>query len=429
MKDLDHEPREAWLSHLKCRSFDYFRHEWNPTTGLIADKNQPGAPASIAALGMGLTAYIIAVESALLSRSKAIKRILTALRFLQSSRQGTESDATGYKGFYYHFLDMQTGKRAWQSELSTIDTAILMAGILAVQTYFAADNEDEREIRKLADFLYRRVEWTWALNKAATFSHGWTPEKKFKKHRWNTNYSEALLLYLLALGSPTHAIDAKGYGEWTATFETIDIYDIECLHAGPLFIHQMSHLWIDFRGIQDQFNNKVGFDYFENSKRATLIQRQYAIENPKKFTHYGKYCWGLTASDGPGPARRTVKGVKRVFYNYIARGVPHGPDDGTISPAAVLASLPFAPDMVIETVRHMIEDLGKKGLCNYGVDASYNPSFLNGWISPWVFGISQGAAIIMIENHQSDLVWTTMRKCPYLISGLKKAGFEGGWLD
>lgn len=426
------------LEHLKCRSFDYFRHEWNPANGLIADKNQPGAPASIAVLGIGFTVYTIATEMGLLSRSEATERTLAALRFLRSSHQGTEADATGYKGFYYHFLDMKTGKRVWQSELSTIDTAILMAGILSAQTYFNGASEDEREIRETADLLYRRVEWPWALNGAlngaATFSHGWTPEKKFKRHRWNTNYSEAILLYALAAGSPTHAVDAKGYHQWTSTFQTMNIYDIECLHAGPLFIHQMSHLWVDFRGIQDQFNKKAGFDYFENSKRATFIQRQYAVENSKSFAHYGKNCWGLTAGDGPGPSRRTVNGVKRKFYDYIARGVPHGPDDGTIAPWAVLASLPFAPDIVMETVRHMIIELGEKGLCKYGFDSSYNPSFpqssggYGGWISPWFFGLNQGSTIIMIENYQSELVWKTMHKCPYLIAGLRALGFEGGWL-
>jgi len=210
---------------------------------------------------------------------------------------------------------------------------------------------------------------------------------------------------------------------------------MECLHAGPMFIHQMAHLWIDFRGVHDRFNKKAGFDYFENSTRATYIQRQYAIENPKNFDHYNKYCWGLTASDGPGPSRRLVKGVKRVFHNYIARGVPNGPDDGTISPWAVVASLPFAPDIVLDTISHMIKTLGENGLCQYGFDASYNPAFpaaqatskkskYQGWVSPWTFGLNQGPTIIMIENYQSELIWTLMKKCVYLQEGLKAAGFE-----
>ena len=165
------------------------------------------------------------------------------------------------------------------------------------------------------------------------------------------------------------------------------------------------------------------------------MQRQYCVENPKKFAHYSPYCWGLTASDGPGPAVRTVKGVKRVFYGYRARGVPYGPDDGTISPWAVAASLPFAPEIVTDTIRHMIQKLGEKGLCKYGFDASYNPTFpqrtgaYEGWISPWVFGLNQGPTIVMIENYQSALIWKTLSKCPYLIAGLRAAGFDGGWLE
>lgn len=416
------------LDDLKGRVFEYFRHEWNPANGLIADKNQPGSPASIAVLGMGLTAYAIASECGLMLRSEAVARTLVALKFLQSSQQGTETDATGYKGFYYHFLDMETGKRAWQSEVSSIDTAILMAGVLSAQSYFTQSCPEEGEIREIADFLYRRVEWPWALNGAETFAHGWTPEKKFQRHRWNRNYSEAIILYALALGSPTHAVNSVGYQQWTATFETTNIYNIECLHAGPLFIHQMAHLWIDFRGIQDQFNKKAGFDYFENSKRATNIQRQYALENPKHFADYGEYCWGLTASSGPGPSRRTINGIKRVFYNYKARGVPHGPDDGTISPWAVVASLPFAPDIVLDTIHHMLDELGEQGLGKYGFQSSHDHTY-NGWVSPWKFGLNKGAGMIMIENHQSELVWKLMKNCQYLQNGLHAAGFDGGWLQ
>jgi len=431
---------QEMLEHLKCKTFDYFRHEWNPANGLIADKNQPGSPASIAVLGMGLTIYTLASETGLFTRAEAVERTLLALRFLQSSAQGPEVDATGYKGFYYHFLDIETGKRAWQSELSTIDTAILMAGVLSARAYFTDENDQERQIREIADFLYRRVDWSWALNGALTITHGWTPEKGFRRYRWNKNYSEAIILYALAMGSPTHPIDPKGYWQWTSTFQALTIYDIVCLHAGPLFIHQMSHIWIDFRDIQDDFNRGAGFDYFENSKRATYIQRQYAMENPNKFHYYGKYCWGLTASDGPGPAVRTINGEKRVFYDYIARGVPGGPDDGTISPWAVAASLPFAPEIVIDTVRHLIQKFGEKGLRKYGFDASYNPAFprpksfnagqsYEGWVSPWVFGLNQGTTVMMIQNFQSAFVWNLMKKCPYLVAGLRAAGFEGGWLS
>jgi hypothetical protein len=423
------------LDRLRSVSFDYFRHEINSANGLIADKTQPGAPCSIAAVGLGLSVYTVAVERNLLSRAEAIERTLTLLRFFRSSPQGPESDATGYKGFYYHFLDMQTGRRAVQCELSTVDTAILIAGILTAANYFTGTSEEDLEIQELAEFLYRRVDWQWALNGATTISHGWRPESGFLPFRWDTGYSEALILYVLALGSPTFPIDPKGYADWTSTFEWKKIYDIEYLYAGPLFIHQMSHLWLDFRGIQDDFNRKTGIDYFENSRRATYVQRQYGIENPQKFAHYHKYGWGLTASDGPGPAVLEVDGVQRIFFDYTARGVPYGPDDGTISPWAVVASLPFAPEIVIETVHHAIERLRLKGFSPYGFDASFNPTFpattrnIHGWVSPWIFGLNQGPIILMIENFQSELIWKKIQKCAYIVDGLRRAGFRDGWLD
>jgi hypothetical protein len=432
---IPEETDAQMLDHLRRQTFDYFRHEVNPRNGLVADKTQPGSPSSIAAVGMGLSVYIVAAERGLLPRAQAIHRTLTVLRFFRSSHQGPESDATGYKGFYYHFLDMHTGRRAWQSELSTVDTAILMAGVLTVATYFDGTSEGESEIRELAEILYRRVDWKWALNHGKTICHGWTPESGFLSFRWDMGYTEAHILYTLAMGSPTYAIDPTGYREWTATFETKKIYDIEHLYAGPLFIHQMSHLWLDFRGIQDDFNRKTGIDYFENSRRATYIQRQYGIENPLGFSHYHEYGWGFTASDGPGPCVLEINGVARVFYDYIARGAPFGPDDGTISPWAVVASLPFAPEIVIATLRHAIRRLALKRRSPYGFDASFNATYpettrnRHGWVSPWIFGLNQGPIILMIENFESELIWEISRKCSYIVQGLRQAGFRGGWLD
>jgi hypothetical protein len=423
------------LEGLRQATFEFFRKEVDPGTGLVADKTQPGSPSSIAVMGMTLSVYVVASERGLLSRSEAIERTLMLLRFFQSSHQGPETDATGYKGFYYHFLDMHTGRRASQCELSTVDTAILMAGVLTAASYFTAKSEGENEIRELAESLYRRVDWQWALNEGTTICHGWKPESGFLPFRWDTGYSEAMILYALALGSPTFPIDSQGYKEWISTFEWKKVYDIEYLYAGPLFIHQMSHLWLDFRGIHDDFNRKKGIDYFENTRRATYVQRQYGIENPLGFAHYHEYGWGLTASDGPGPAVLEVNGVKRVFFDYIARGAPFGPDDGTISPWAVVASLPFAPEIVLKTVRHAIERLKLKGRSPYGFDASFNPTYpdtssnLHGWVSPWIFGLNQGPILLMIENFQSELIWKTIRRCPYIVEGLRRAGFRGGWLE
>jgi len=413
------------LDSLLAATYLFFRDEVNANTGLTADKTQPHSPSSIAAVGMGLCAHIVAVERGLIARARAVERTLKVLRFLQGSHQGPEPDASGYKGFYYHFLDMRTGRRAWNCELSTIDTAILMAGILTAAAYFV----NEPEITELAEALYVRVDWQWALDGAATITHGWKPESGFLPHRWDTDYSEAHILYILALGSPAFPIDPEGYREWIATFKNQAIYGYDHLYAGPLFIHQMSHQWLDFRGIYDDFNRKTGIDYFENSRRATHVQRQYAIENPLRFARYGENNWGLTASDGPGPATLEIGGVQRIFYDYIARGAPFGPDDGTISPWAVIASLPFAPEIVIPTTRHAIERLDLKKHSKYGFDASFNATFPersrnpNGWISPWIFGLNQGPIILMIENYQSGLIWNLVRQCPHIAKGLARAGF------
>ena len=424
------------LDNLRRAIVDYYLTESNPQNGLIADRNEPGSPSSIAAVGMGLSVYIVAVVRGILSRADAVDRTLALLRFLDSSHQGPEPNATGYKGFYYHFLDMQTGRRAIECELSTVDTAIMMAGILTSASYFTANDEKEIELRKLADSLYRRVDWQWALNEGTTISHGWKPESGFLPYRWDTGYSEAIILYALALGSPTFPVDPQGYKEWISTFEWKKVYDIEYLYAGPLFIHQMSHLWLDFRGIHDDFNRKVGIDYFENSRRATLIHRQYGIENPLKFAHYSEYGWGLTASDGPGPAVLEVNGVQRTFFGYEARGAPFGPDDGTISPWAVATSVPFAPEIVVKTMRHIIERLRSLGRSPYGgFVASFNPTYpdassnLHAWTSPWIFGLNEGPILMMIENYHTELIWNAVRRCPYIVKGLQRAGFRDGWLD
>lgn len=426
---------DEMLSVLQRRTFKYFLEEMNENTGLIADKTKPGSPSSIAATGIGLSCYIVGIERGWISREEAIKRTLKLLEFLYHSHQGKEADATGYKGFYYHFLEMETGKRAWKSELSTIDTAILLAGILTARYYFLGESQSEIEIRKYADELYARVDWQWALNGKDAISHGWKPESGFLRSNWDMKYSEAHLIYIMALGSPTFPINPSIYNKWTSTFEWKKLYNIECIYAGPLFIHQMSQIWLDFKGINDHLNREVGIDYFENSRRATQIQQLYAIENPLNFPHYSENGWGFTASEGPGPATRTVDGIKRKFYDYIARGAPFGPDDGTISPWAVVSSLPFLPKKILNTMRHAIGKLDYDEHHEYGFDASYNLSFKDkkdkskSWISEWQFGLNQGPIILMIENYKSGLIWEIIKKSPYIIDGLQKAGFSGGWLD
>jgi len=421
---------EKELAKLQQTTFGYFWKETNPANGLVPDNTRAGAHASIAPTGFALAAYPIGVERAFITRAEALERTLTTLRFFRHSPQGTAADATGYKGFYYHFLDMQTGRRAWKSELSTMDTAYLLAGALAAAAYFDRETEKEREIRALAAALYRRADWRWAQNGALRVAHGWKPERGFLKYRWE-GYSEALLLYVLGLGSPTHPLPAESYTAWAKTYRWRKLYGHEFLYAGPLFIHQLSHLWIDFRGIQDEFMRARGIDYFENSRRATYVQQQYALRNPRKFKGYGEYIWGITASDGPGPATRRIGGVVRRFYDYRARSIPYGPDDGTLAPWAVVASLPFAPEIVLPTIK-CFDETYPEMTSKYGFKCSYNPTFSDssrkGWISKGYYGLDQGPTVLMIENYRSGLLWRLMRRCPYLITGLRRAGFTNGWL-
>jgi hypothetical protein len=422
---------EAELNGLQWTTIEYYIRELNYKNGLIGDKTQPGSPASIAAVGMALAGIPLLVERFNLPREVLAKRAVSRLRFFANSPQGPEPDATGYKGFYYHFLDMENGRRAGRCELSTIDSAFLIAGMLTAATYFDRDSEVEHEIRVLTEFLYRRMDWAWALNGGATLSHGWNPESGFLPYRWE-GFDEALLLYVLALGSPTYPLPEESYAAWASTYEWKNIYGFECLYSGPLFTHQLSHLWIDFRGIQDAFMRDHGIDYFENSRRATLIHQQYAIRNPLEYEAYNELCWGLTASDGPGWTVRNVKGVERRFFDYVARGAPFGPDDGTIAPWAVVASLPFAPEIVLPTIKNFANmDLGL--LEPYGFKATFNRTFPvdgsdHGWVSPWHFGIDQGPIILMIENYRTGLIWNLMKRCPAIVNGLRRCGFQKGWL-
>lgn len=416
------------LRRLQRHSFDYFIHEVNRSNGLVLDKTAPDWPSSIAATGMALTAYPVGVERGFIDRADAVERTLATLRFLAESSQSESADATGYKGFYYHFLHMDTGRRAWQCELSSIDTALLIVGALTAAEYFDRTEPLEVEIRELARFLYERIDWAWMLNGEQTICHGWTPEKGFLPYHWE-GYDEALILYFLALGSPTHAIPQTCYDAWCSTYEWRTIYGIPFLYAGPLFIHQMSHIWCDFRGIRDRFMRAHDCDYFENSRRATLIQQQYAIRNVQGFEHVGEWCWGVSASDGPGRETRKVAGVERSFFDYVARGAPYGPDDGTLAPWAVAASLPFAPEVVGPTIAHLSAlHIGAPN--PYGFKASFNPAYRGaiddgiGWVSPYHFGINEGPTVLMIENHRTGLIWSLMKRCAALNDGLRLAGFR-----
>jgi hypothetical protein len=433
LDERDRLPTDLDLDRLQWTTVLYDLHETNPDNGLVRDKTDPAAPCSIAAMGMAFATLPVVIERGVLFRPFAAKMARRRLQFLHQLPQGPQPDASGYKGFFYHFLDIETGRRVWQCELSTIDSAFLFAGLLTAATYFDHDTADEAEIRRLADVLYRRADWNWARNGGPTLTHGWRSETGFLPYRWQ-GYDEGLLLYVLGLGSPTYPLPPESYAAFCSTYEWKQLYGRELLYSGPLFTHQLSHLWIDFRGIRDTFMRDRGSDYFENSRQAAFVQQAYAVQNPMQFIGYGEYCWGFTACDGPGWVKRSVDGVQRQFFDYIARGAPFGPDDGTVAPWVVVASLPFAPEIVIPTVRHFAGlKLGHEDQ-RYGFKPSFNQTFhvedspTGWWVSPYYFGIDQGPVVLMIENYRSGLIWDIMRRCPYVSAGLRRAGFTGGWL-
>ena len=418
------------IAELQKRTFGYFQQELNPENGLVRDNTRPDAPASVAGSGLALACRVVAVEHGYESRPTAASEARKILEFLAAAEQSDRPTATGYKGFFYHFLDMETGKRTWQSELSTIDSAILFAGAIVASRYFDGDSADERAVRELGDMLYRRADWRWMLRDGVV-SHGWRPERGYLRYGWR-GYNEALFLVILALGSPTFPIPEKCYSKWIETYRWRKIHGHEFIYSGPLFTHQLSHVWIDFRGIQDSYTRERCIDYFENSRRATYVQRAYALENPRGFKGYGENAWGITASGGPADTKEKVSRGGRKFFGYHARGVPFGPDDGTLSPWASVASLPFAPEIVVPAMRHLntkYPDIAG----HYGYESSFNPSFPGrnaaGWVSKWHYAIDQGPLIIMVDNYLSGLMWRMTRRCDYIVRGLKRAGFTGGWLS
>lgn len=421
---------EELLDRFQQAAFRYFLEQFNPYNGLISDTSRAGSPASIAVVGFGLSCYPVGVERGWMARADAAKRTLVTLRFFSDSGQCEQADGTGYKGFFYHFLDMKTGKRVWQSELSLIDTTLLLAGVLTASAYFSEDTPSENEIRERADAIYRRIDWQWACDGEATVRQGWKPESGFLHYGWE-GYSEATILYVLGLASPSHPLRDGSFAAWTATYQWENIYDCEFLYAGPLFIHQFSHAWIDFAGIRDRFMREKGSDYFENSQRAVFVQRDYARRNPYGFKGYGNECWGITAGDGPGFKTLKTDGRHRRFLGYAARGVPYGPDDGTVCPPASLASLPFAPELALSALRQFCArypEMTRDSRLPSGINPTLSGEGPNGWVSEGYFGLDQGILVLMIENYRSGLIWKLMRRCPYIGDGLRRAGFTGGWL-
>ena len=336
--------------------------------------------------------------------------MLTTLQTLWTEPQGSGANGNiGYKGLFYHFLDMTTAVRTWDCELSSIDTALLFAGILDAKQYFTGGDAAETQIRALADSIYYRADWEFIRNGQQGIYMGWKPGTGYSGFGLWQGYNEAMILYLLALGSPTHPVPTSTWNYWMSGYQWTTQYGQTYVIFPPLFGHQYSHCWVDFRQRQDAFGRARNITYFENSRRATLAQRAYAIANPGGWVGYSDSLWGLTASD--------IRG------GYNARGAPPAQnDDGTITPTAPIGSIAFAPDEVIPVVRNLFQNYPLLW-GPYGFRDAFNPSLAPAWYDTDYLGIDQGPIVIMIENHLTGSVWNRFMLNPDVQTGLTRGGF------
>lgn len=391
---------DAFLDELERASLRFFWEAADPRTGLVKDRSQADGPdqrevASIAATGFGLTALCVADWRGYERPSAVEERVRVTLRFLW---EGLPHE----RGFFYHFVNCRTGARVWQCELSSIDTAILLCGVLTCRQHFRA-----RDIRLLAQRIYQRVDWRWMLDGRPVLAMGWKPESGFLPSSWD-HYCEHLMLYLLAIGSPTHPVPAESWHAWSRpVHEYAGLRFISS--RDPLFIHQFSHAWFDFRRRRDRYA-----DYFENSVIATQAHRLFCLNLRERFPHLSEDLWGITASDSA--------------QGYVVWGGPpeHGPLDGTVVPCAAAGSLPFLPAECLRTLRHMRARYGGRVWKRYGFVDAFNPH--TGWCNPDVIGINVGITMLMAENLRSGFVWRAFMKNREVRAAMAKAGFqrEGG---
>ncbi|MGE5563849.1 MAG: glucoamylase family protein [Bacillota bacterium] len=437
----------AFYDEIEERTFRWFWDTVNRKNGLVPDRWPTPSFSSIALVGFALPAYAIGVERGWCSRADARALTLTTLRFFWNAPQGPEpTGRSGYKGFFYHFLDVDTGVRFKDVELSSVDTTILLMGVLFAGEYYDRSDAAEAEIRQLARAIYERADWNFFRSDGRKpVSMGWHPEQGLIEANW-VGFNEGMFVNILALGSPTHPGPDDLWQQWTSNYGEFWRGEGKTRRIGfaPLFGHQYSHIFIDFRGIQDEVMREAGFDYFENSRRETYANRAYCIANPMGWRGYSKDLWGLTACDGPGSFELPYRGEKRTFYGYSARGPvgePDGRDDGTIAPTAALGSLPFAPEIVIPCAQAL--RVQPRLFDRYGFKDSFNPSFTytnvkvdggsvdpkSGWVDGDYLGIDQGPILLQAANYRDDFVWRAMRRVPAIRRGLERAGFTGGWLS
>ncbi|WP_053001264.1 glucoamylase family protein [Kosmotoga pacifica] len=374
------------LAAVEKKAFYYFWNEANPENGLIRDRTRKDSPASIAAVGFGLTAIPVGIENGWISREEGYERVLTTLKTF------AEGKVEGKNGFFYHFVDMNTGKRAWNCELSSIDTALLMAGVLFVKEYFAGT-----EVADLADQLYRAVNWQWMLTDDGVLSMGWKPEGGFLGARWDS-FNEGILAYILAIGSPTYPIPAES---WDKIYRPIHDTYIS-LPQETLFVYQYPNVWVDFRNKEDKYAN-----YFNNAEVATRYNWLFTFMKRFDYETYDIDVWGLSACDGPN--------------GYKAYGAAEDNHDGTIAPYASIASIVFTPDLSLSAIRGMLEKYGPIIWGKYGFVSGFNADA--NWVSEEFVGIDVGDIVLMIENYRSELIWKYFMKNEYIQNSLKALGF------
>ncbi len=388
---------EQLLEEMEKANFAFFWEQANATTGLVKDRcsvrqADTSIVASIAATGFGLTALCIGEHRGYASLPDARERVITTLRFLWEKMQN-------HRGFFFHFANVQTGERIWDSEISSIDTAILLCGVLTAKQHFG----DSPQITRLASDIFDRVEWTWLSEDTNLLPHGWSPSTGFLPYRWDY-YSELMMLYLLGLGSLKYPLPIEAWKAWNRT--TFEYEGMRYIGSfAPLFIHQYSQAWFDFRGKQDEY-----VDYFRNSTIATEVHRRFCIELSKRFPDYSEDLWGITASDSA--------------HGYVVWGGPPeiGPIDGTVVPSAPAGSLPFLPRETLRVLKNMRTKYGAKAWSKYGFVNAFNP--LTNWYDDDVVGIDTGISMLMAENLRTGFIWETFMKNPEAQRGLERAGFS-----
>jgi hypothetical protein len=394
-----------FLDDCAHRSFEYFWDHWNRHTGLVQDRaGADGEPAgnnvgSIAATGFGLTALCIGAERRWVPKEQARLRVLSTLRFLWAH-------AFHDHGWYLHFMDADTGQRRLSSEISSIDTSFLLAGVLTAQAYFSTDGE----IKNLARQIFERVDFAWMLDGSQRIlSHGTLPGSGFLSARWE-KYSEASLLYLLAIGSPRHSIPADSWYAWLRPEVRFDTWKF--ISGGALFTHQFSHAWVDFRHLRDGAPSFV--DYFQNSQIATYAHRDFCISQEIKYPDYGPNMWGVTVSDSP------------LGYMNWGGTTTQGSVDGTLVPCAAAGSLMFAPEICLPVLREMLSQYGDKIYRRYGFTDAFNPSWKDKklWVNHDVVGIDVGITLLSIENLLSGNVWRYFMRNAYIQSAMERVGFR-----